>query len=526
MARQYQIGDVFLVETGVRQYQVGSVYLAEKASSTYNETASGGVVCGKTNTPSVACSKTGSGGVVCSGTATLRLIAFRTASGGVVCSGAAVPSVRSSKTASGGAVCSGLAKPSLIVIRTVSGGVVCAGIGISRTTSNPRCAGGVAISGTSISQTTNNPACSGGVVVSGTGVPSLLCIKTSSGGVVCSGSTSPYVTCFKTASGGVLVAGNGIDEVIHQQFHLGITKELQIFLAQQTAITDLTDQIYLSHLPQSFDWSTVAVHLTKTGEDHDVNLSTSSGVAHAEIEICVRGTDIAEVNRVGQTIRRKIHSYRGAVGGLTVLGISLVDFSQNPEAPTDNSNRWRLNDTYTYGVVYRNTIAGNGFNDVSYSDTFEHITTSIARYLATQPTITALTNRIYATHLPQSFNWTGSAISMVQIGGNHFENLSDSGGVCQVRLQIDCWGVTEDQVEILTEAVRMCLQQRSGQLGSNAVMNCRLEGIICLPEAPTDKSSTWRLRYSSDYIVTYKSAVAPESVSGFAFGRGFSRAFS
>lgn len=131
-------------------------------------------------------------------------------------------------------------------------------------------------------------------------------------------------------------------------------------------------------------------------------------------------------------------------------------------------------------------------------------------FLATKTSVTNLTStRIYQTHLPQDYDWSGPAISMQKISEVHHHNLVTSSGVASARVQIDCWGLDEDSVNTLAEQVRLILQSYSGSINDATVLGISLAQQLWAPESPDEGSAIWKHRVISDYIITYRNATAP-----------------
>jgi hypothetical protein len=136
--------------------------------------------------------------------------------------------------------------------------------------------------------------------------------------------------------------------------------------------------------------------------------------------------------------------------------------------------------------------------------------TQLHSFLSSKSSITTLTGtRIYQTHLPQSFDWSGTAVSMNKISERQFHHLTASSGVATARVQIDVWGTDEDQVDAAAEAIRLVLQSYSGAIGTVTCLGITLENVVSLPEEPTDASSQWRQHIASDYMISYRNTVAP-----------------
>ena len=136
-----------------------------------------------------------------------------------------------------------------------------------------------------------------------------------------------------------------------------------------------------------------------------------------------------------------------------------------------------------------------------------NIITELHKYLSASATVTALTStRLYQTHLPQSYNWASglTALSMNRISESHPYHLTGSGGVAVARVQIDIWGLTEDQVHTCGEAVRLVLQSHRGVIGGVTCLGVDLDDINSLPEAPIDNSSQWRQHLAYDYLIAYR----------------------
>lgn len=141
---------------------------------------------------------------------------------------------------------------------------------------------------------------------------------------------------------------------------MSLLTQLQIFLLSKSSITTLTgSRIYQTHLPQSFEFSTgqVAVSMNKISEVHYHHLTASSGVATARVQIDAWGTDEDQVDAVADAVRLVLQSYSGAVGTVTVLGITLDNVMLLPEEPSDGSNQWRQHIASDYMITYRNTVA-------------------------------------------------------------------------------------------------------------------------------------------------------------------------
>ena len=136
--------------------------------------------------------------------------------------------------------------------------------------------------------------------------------------------------------------------------------------------------------------------------------------------------------------------------------------------------------------------------------------TELHKFLSNKSSVTDLTStRMYQTHLPQSFDWSGPAVSMTKISEEHPHTLTNSAGVATARVQIDSWGTNEDQVENVAEAIRLVLDSYSGPVGSVTVLAALLDNVVSLPERPTDGSNQWRQHIACDYLITYRNIVAP-----------------
>lgn len=136
--------------------------------------------------------------------------------------------------------------------------------------------------------------------------------------------------------------------------------------------------------------------------------------------------------------------------------------------------------------------------------------TELHKFLSSKSSVTALTGtRIYQTHLPQTFDWSGPAVSMNKISEQHYHHFTASSGVATARVQIDCWALSEDTVEAVAEAVRLVLQSYSGLIGSITCLGITLDDVNSLPESPTDGSNQWRQHIACDYLITYRNTVAP-----------------
>lgn len=107
------------------------VYLAmgsePAGGETYNETASGGAVCGGSAAPTSIYAPAASGGVVCAGSVVASFAYTETATGGAVCNGTGTIHTTFVYVVAGGVVCDGTAARTTEYTESASGGVVCNG---------------------------------------------------------------------------------------------------------------------------------------------------------------------------------------------------------------------------------------------------------------------------------------------------------------------------------------------------------------------------------------------------------------
>lgn len=139
---------------------------------------------------------------------------------------------------------------------------------------------------------------------------------------------------------------------------MSLLKELSGFLAADSTVNSLTTKIYQTHLPQTYDWgATPAVSMNVISEEHHHNLSTSSGVASARVQIDCWSTDEDTVDQLAEAVRVTLQSYSGSIGTITCLGITLDNVVWLPEEPTDGSNVWRQHVAQDFLIHYRNQVA-------------------------------------------------------------------------------------------------------------------------------------------------------------------------
>ena len=125
--------------------------------------------------------------------------------------------------------------------------------------------------------------------------------------------------------------------------------------------------------------------------------------------------------------------------------------------------------------------------------------------------VTAITDivgdRIYPHHLPQG-QTTFPVLTFQRISTVHDHTLTEAAGMCQARIQFDCWskGSVETAFQ-LAEAVRQALHGYRGNMEGTSVAFVQLAMEKDMHEAPSDGSDTWKYRRIQDWLFKFHETV-------------------
>lgn len=146
-----------------------------------------------------------------------------------------------------------------------------------------------------------------------------------------------------------------------------------------------------------------------------------------------------------------------------------------------------------------------GQADVAFCPAYQSIMTAVWSHLSQAEPITALVeSNVWKGLLPQEYSWSTPAITLHHISEEFTHDLDGAGGTAISRVQIDCWGITEDSSEQLAEQVRLLFHGYSGMVGSKDVLEIECDGLVRLHEEPKDASDWWRYHIAVDFLIDYR----------------------
>lgn len=133
---------------------------------------------------------------------------------------------------------------------------------------------------------------------------------------------------------------------------------------------------------------------------------------------------------------------------------------------------------------------------------------SLYTYLASVSAITDLVDdRIYPHHLPQGVA-TYPVLTFQTISRTHDHTLTAAAGMCQARVQVDCWCKGSLQTAMsLAEAVRQAMHGFIGDMEGTNVAFVQLDSDRDMHESPEDGSDTWLYRRTQDWLIKYTETV-------------------
>lgn len=95
---------------------------------------------------------------------------------------------------------------------------------------------------------------------------------------------------------------------------------------------------------------------SRTSTDHFQNLIAAQGYATAHIEFDCISTSYAGAKTLGETLRSKLHGFRGAAGSVTIYGSILEDDYESFDEPADGSAKGLYHVIQGYAIQYTESV--------------------------------------------------------------------------------------------------------------------------------------------------------------------------
>lgn len=133
------------------------------------------------------------------------------------------------------------------------------------------------------------------------------------------------------------------------------------------------------------------------------------------------------------------------------------------------------------------------------------IETAVYTFLQTKSAVTSLSStRIYPDALPQTYKTSdGAAATYHEISGNTEAHLRNESGVCQTRLQVQCFASTASAARGLREQIRLALTSKRGSLGGLFVCGVQTENKFGRYDHPSQGENTGRYVRSIDFLIDH-----------------------
>ena len=104
-------------------------------------------------------------------------------------------------------------------------------------------------------------------------------------------------------------------------------------------------------------------------------------------------------------------------------------------------------------------------------------------------------------------------VTFQRISAQHHRHLNGGSGVRSERWQIDCWTRTMSDAELMSDAIRISLDNRTTAIGDGANLTeidaAFLEDDSEEFTAPTDKSQVGHARVRMDFTIWHSETVTP-----------------
>lgn len=116
--------------------------------------------------------------------------------------------------------------------------------------------------------------------------------------------------------------------------------------------------------------------------------------------------------------------------------------------------------------------------------------------------------KIYPHHIPQSHDIaSGACITFQQISKRVWTDINGGIkpiGTFQIRVQIDIWSMSLQEVDELADTIYSLLDGYSTTMGSTKIDMIYLDNELDLSEAKDKGSDEWYFRRAMDWMIKYK----------------------
>lgn len=130
------------------------------------------------------------------------------------------------------------------------------------------------------------------------------------------------------------------------------------------------------------------------------------------------------------------------------------------------------------------------------------IETAVYTYLQTKSEVTNLcSTRVYPDAMPQGC--TLPAATYHEISGNTEPHLRNESGVCQTRLQVQCFASTAAAARGLREQIRLALTSKRGSCGGLFLCGVQTENKFGRYDPPSQGENTGRYVRSIDFLIDH-----------------------
>lgn len=427
MARQYQLGRIYLNETGSRQYQVAQQYITEAASVTYTETGSGGsTIAGSAITQVNYLADVLANGLTATSSAIVQITPSIVASG-ILGFGTSLQQTDYTNTIeANGLMANGEGIVSEVFFDdTVASGVTVDGTAIHDTDT---VSSGVLANGLSVCDANYNPTTSSGILLSGSALEDYF--SPSSGGVVVDGSaliSSNQTTT--TDSSGLLANGTSV-EFISTEVNVtavGVIANGSVILQYVYVPQIVTSGTFGSGI------ANINVVYNNILAPSGVLSSATANVSHiSSVSVSAAGLLVSGTLTLLVTYNYAIASNGVYVSGLSLVGQHYSFQSTGQSIILDTSNIYKIIGLHL-GYVTSGQVEMSGTVSTVYGPSW-----------TSSGGITLASNNI--NHI-NSYRTTGSGVikmgatNAIQMGSYSFVSTTASivvGGITKATIMVNC----------------------------------------------------------------------------------------